>query len=453
MPRSQTKKTDKTALQKQKILASIQEFIQGRGIDRQRFVDVMKRAFLDVLELSEPKDKESNSVADTYSVIVDPEHGDFQLMRRRLIVEDAAVEDERFQVPLSYVLEMEGEDAAEPGEYHYEVIPLDHLSRLQVQALKERLLTQLRNLERQALYERYRHMIGEILTCEVLKVTRDELIVMHEGNELSLPRRELIPEKDVYVPRDSQATYRRADQRAYSIVKAVVLEVLDPLKTSPQRPLVILSRTSPKFLEALLKLEIPEIYDGLISIKKVVRIPGVRAKVLVESYDDRIDPVGACVGVRGSRIKPIVDELRGEYIDIIPYNPDPKLMIERALAPATVMYVEVMPAQRHAKVFVAPEEFAKAVGKEGVNVRLAEMLLDYKLDIREAAEYLEEEDIELSEFADEIPDWIIKALQQEGFHTAKAVLQYPLDEMQKRTQIDLPILQKVYQILEAEFEE
>jgi N utilization substance protein A len=453
MPRSQTKKTDKTALQKQKILASIQEFIQGRGIDRQRFVDVMKRAFLDVLELSEPKDKESNSVADTYSVIVDPEHGDFQLMRRRLIVEDAAVEDERFQVPLSYVLEMEGEDAAEPGEYHYEVIPLDHLSRLQVQALKERLLTQLRNLERQALYERYRHMIGEILTCEVLKVTRDELIVMHEGNELSLPRRELIPEKDVYVPRDSQATYRRADQRAHSIVKAVVLEVLDPLKTSPQRPLVILSRTSPKFLEALLKLEIPEIYDGLISIKKVVRIPGVRAKVLVESYDDRIDPVGACVGVRGSRIKPIVDELRGEYIDIIPYNPDPKLMIERALAPATVMYVEVMPAQRHAKVFVAPEEFAKAVGKEGVNVRLAEMLLDYKLDIREAAEYLEEEDIELSEFADEIPDWIIKALQQEGFHTAKAVLQYPLDEMQKRTQIDLPILQKVYQILEAEFEE
>jgi N utilization substance protein A len=453
MPRSQTKKTDKAALQKQKILASIQEFIQGRGIDRQKFVDVMKRAFLDVLELSEPKDKESDSVADTYSVIVDPEHGDFQLMRRRLIVEDAAVEDERFQVPFSYVLEMEGEDADEPGEYHYEVIPLENLSRLQVQALKERLLTQLRNLERQALYERYRHMIGRILTCEVLKVTRDELIVTHEGNELSLPRRELIPEKDVYVPRDSQTTYRRAEQRASSIVKAVVLEVLDPLKTSPQRPLVILSRTSPKFLEALLKLEIPEIDDGLISIKKVVRMPGVRAKVLVESYDDRIDPVGACVGVRGSRIKPVVDELRGEYIDIIPYNPDPKLMIERALAPATVMYVEVMPTQRHAKVFVAPEEFAKAVGKEGVNVRLAEMLLDYKLDIREAAEYLEEEDIELSEFADEIPDWIIKALQQEGFHTAKAVLQYPLDEMQKRTQIDLPILQKVYQILEAEFEE
>jgi len=453
MPRSQTKKTDKTALQKQKILASIQEFIQGRGIDREKFADVMKRAFLDVLELSEPKDKESNSVAHTYYVIVDPEHGDFQLMRRRLIVEDAAVKDERFEVPLSYVLEMGGEDADKPGDYYYEDIPLDHLSRLQVQALKERLLTQLRNLERQALYERYRHMIGRILTCEVLKVTRDELIVTHEGNELSLPRRELIPEKDVYVPRDSQTTYRRAEQRASSIVKAVVLEVLDPLKTSPQRPLVILSRTSPKFLEALLKLEIPEIDDGLISIKKVVRMPGVRAKVLVESYDDRIDPVGACVGVRGSRIKPIVEELRGEYIDIIPYNPDPKLMIERALAPATVMYVEVMPTQRYAKVFVAPEEFAKAVGKEGVNVRLAEMLLDYKLDIREAAEYLEEEDIELSEFADEIPDWIIKALQQEGFHTAKAVLQYPLDEMQKRTQIDLPILQKVYQILEAEFEE
>jgi len=453
MPRSQTKKSDKAFLQKQKILASIQEFIQGRGIDRQKFVDVMKRAFLDVLRPGESREADAESVADTYSVIVDPEHGDFQLMRRRLIVEDHAVEDERFQVPLSYVLETEGEDAAEVGEYHYEVIPLENLTRLQVQALKERLLSQLRNLERQALYERYRHMVGEILTCEVLKVTRDELIVMHEGNELSLPRRELIPEKDVYVPRDSQPAYRRADQRASSLVKAVVIEVLDPLKTSPQRPLVILSRTSPKFLEALLKLEIPEIYDGLISIKKVVRIPGVRAKVLVESYDDRIDPVGACVGVRGSRIKPIVDELHGEYIDIIPYNPDPKLMIARALAPATVMYVEVMPAQRHAKVFVAPEEFAKAVGKGGINVQLAEMLLDYKLDIREAAEYLEEEDIELSEFTDEIPEWILKALQQEGFHTAKAVLQYPLDEMQKRTQIDLPVLQKVYQILEAEFEE
>ncbi len=453
MPRSQTKKADKASLQKQKVLASIQEFIQGRGIDRQKFVEVMKRAFLDVLRPGDFKDADSEAVSESYSVIVDPENGDFQLIRRRLVVEDAAVEDERFQVPISYVLEMEGEDAAEVGEYHYEIIPLEQLSRLQVQALKERLLSQLRNLERQALYERYRHMVGEILTCEVLKLTRDELIVMHEGNELSLPRRELIPEKDVYIPRDSQSAYRRSDQRASSIVKAVVVEVLDPLKASPQRPLVILSRTSPKFLQALLKLEIPEIYDGIISIKKVVRIPGIRAKVLVESYDDRIDPVGACVGVRGSRIKPVVDELRGEYIDIIPYNPDPKLMIARALAPATVMYVEVMPVQRYAKVFVAPEEFAKAVGKGGINVQLAEMLLDYKLDIREASEYLEEEDIELSEFTDEIPDWILKALEQEGFHTAKAVLQYPLDEMQKRTQIDLPILQKVYQILEAEFEE
>jgi N utilization substance protein A len=453
MPRSQAKKVDRAAQQKQKVLGSIQEFIQGRGIDHQKFVDVMRRAFLDVLELHDPRDKDNEAAAQAYSVIVDPERGDFQLMRRRLVVEDAAVEDERFQVPLSHVLEIEGPDSAEPGEQYYEMIPLETLSRLQVQALKERLLVQLRNLERQALYERYRHMVGEILTCEVLKVTRDELIVLHEGNELSLPRRELIPEKDAYVPKDSQPNYRRGEIRTSSIVKAVVQEVLDPLRTSPQRPLVILSRTSPKFLEALLKLEIPEIYDGLISVKRVVRSPGLRAKVLVESYDERIDPVGACVGVRGSRIKPIVDELRGEYIDIIPYNPDPKLMIARALAPATVMYVEVMPVQRHAKVFVAPEEFAKAVGKNGLNVQLAEQLLEYKLDIREAAEYLEEEDIELGEFADEIPDWIIKAFEQEGFHTAKAVLQYPLDEMQKRTQIDLPVLQKVYQILESEFEE
>jgi N utilization substance protein A len=295
-------------------------------------------------------------------------------------------------------------------------------------------------------------MVGEILTGEVLKATRDELIILHEGNELSLPRKELIPGKDVYVPKDSSPAFRR-DRSASSVVKAVVREVLDPKKAPASRPIVILSRTSPLFLEALLKLEIPEIYDGLISIKKVVRIPGERAKVLVESYDDRIDPVGACVGVKGTRIKPVVEELRGEYIDIIPYNPDVKLMISRALAPATVMYVDLYPNRRYAKVFVAPEEYPRAVGREGINVRLAQDLLGYELDIREASEYGEEEDIELSEFSDEIPEAILKALQKEGFHTAQAVLQFPIDELQKRTQIDLPTLQKVYEILQAEFEE
>lgn len=452
MPRTRSKEQEKKALQKQRILGSIQEFIQGRGINREKFVEVMKQALLDVLTQSERKDLPETE--NPYSVIVDPENGDIQLFKRYRVLPDEEVEDERYQLPLSYVLEKEGEDAIEPGEDYYELVSLDHLTRPQIQALKERLFNRLRNLERQALYERYRHMIGEILTCEVLKVTREELIVLHEGNELSLPRRELIPEKDVYVPKDSSAsTYRRGDNRASSIVKAVVAQVLDPLKTSYSRPLVILSRTSPLFLEALLKLEIPEIYDGLISIKKVVRMPGIRAKVLVESYDERIDPVGACVGVKGTRIRPVVEELRGEYIDIVPYNPDPKLMIAKALAPATVMYVEPMPMQRQAKVFVAPEEYARAVGKDGINVRLAEQLLDYKLDVREVAEYYEEEDIELSEFADEIPDWILRALQQDGFHTAKAVLQFPIDELQKRTQIDLPILKQVYQILQAEFEE
>ncbi|MCS7189736.1 MAG: transcription termination/antitermination protein NusA, partial [Bacteroidia bacterium] len=240
---------------------------------------------------------------------------------------------------------------------------------------------------------------------------------------------------------------------ASSVVKAVIQQVLDPRKVSPTRPIVVLSRTSPLFLEALLKLEIPEIYDGIISIKKVVRIPGERAKVLVESYDDRIDPVGACVGVKGVRIRPIVEELRGEYIDIIPYNSDVKLMISRALAPATVMYIDLYPHRRYAKVFVAPEEYPRAVGREGINVRLAQELLGYELDIREASEYGEEEDIELSEFSDEIPESILRTLQKEGFLTAQAVLQSPIDEVQKRTQIDLATLQRVYEILQAEFEE
>ncbi|MCS7297163.1 MAG: transcription termination factor NusA [Bacteroidia bacterium] len=423
----------------------MQEFIQQHGIDKDRFTEVMREAFLDVLGASE-KGGEGKNV---YSVIVNPDTADLQILRRRRIVPDDELEDESWQVSLSEALEED--PTAIVGEDLYEEVSLSTLTRIQVDKLKTRLKQQLRDLERRALYHRYIHMLGEIITGEVLKATRDELIVLHEGNELSLPRRELIP-TDEFIPKDSMQAGRRG-RGVSSVVKAVVHQVLDPQRVSPHRPIVILSRTSPAFLEALLKLEIPEIYDGIIRIKKVVRIPGERAKVLVESYDDRIDPVGACVGVKGTRIRPVVEELRGEYIDIIPYNPDVRRMISRALAPATVMYVNLYPTRRYARVFVAPEEYAKAVGREGINVRLAQELLGYELDIREAAEYGEEEDIELSEFSDEIPEAILKALQREGFQTAQSVLQFPIDELQKRTQIDLPTLQKVYEILQAEFED
>ena len=437
------KAAEKERQEKQKLISSIQEFIQAQGIDRDRFIEVLRGAFLDVLT---PKERDGQN---RYEVIIDPENADIQILRRRTVVADDEVEDETQQIPLSQALEKDPE--ATIGEDFYDEIPLQSLTRTQVEHLKNRLRQQLRDLERRALYDRYKHMVGEILTGEVLKVTRDELIVLHEDNELSLPKRELIPGKDVYVPKDSSPAYRRGG--ASSVVKAVVREVLDPRRVPPSRPIIVLSRTSPLFFEALLKLEIPEIYDGIISIKKVVRIPGERAKVLVESYDDRVDPVGACVGVKGTRIKPVVEELRGEYIDIIPYNPDVKLMISRALAPATVMYVDVYPNRRYAKVFVAPDEYPKAVGREGINVRLAQELLGYELDIREASEYGEEEDIELTEFSDEIPEAILTALQKEGFYTAQQVLQFPIDELQKRTQIDLPTLQKIYEILQAEFEE
>lgn len=440
------KAAEKEKLLRQQIYLSMQEFIQQHRIDRQRFVDVMREAFRDVLARSEKNPELKNA----YSVIVNPDTGDIQIFRKRRIVLDEEVEDESREVPLSAALEVDSE--ARVGEDLFEDIKLTNLSRAQVDQLKTRLKQQLRDLERQALYDRYIHMVGEIITGEVLKATRNELIVMHEGNELSLPREELIPGKDEYIPKDSTQAGRRG-RGVSSVVKAVVHKVLEPKKVSASRPIVILSRTAPAFLEALLKLEIPEIYDGIISIKKVVRVPGERAKVLVESYDDRIDPVGACVGVKGTRIRPIVEELRGEYIDIIPYNPDLKLMISRALAPATVMYVDLYPHRRYAKVFVAPEEYARAVGREGINVRLAQELLGYELDIREASEYGEEEDIELTEFSDEIPEPILKVLQREGFQTAQSVLQFPIDELQKRTQIDLPTLQKVYEILQAEFEE
>jgi len=446
MPRTKSSKiSDKEKLFRQRLHEAMQEFIHQHGIPKERFAEVMRDAILDVLVRSE----KNEALKRAYSVIVNADTADIQILRRRVIVPDEEVEDERWQIPLSAALEKDPQ--ATPGEDFYEEIELVSLNRNQIDQLKARLKQQLRDLERRALYERYIHMVGEIITGEVLKTTRDELIVLHEGNELSLPRTELIP-KDEYIPKDSALAFRRG-RNTSSIVKAVVHQVLDPKKAPASRPIVILSRTAPAFLEALLKLEIPEIYDGIISIKKVVRIPGERAKVLVESYDDRIDPVGACVGVKGTRIRPVVEELRGEYIDIIPYNPDVKLMISRALAPATVMYVDLYPHRRYAKVFVAPEEYARAVGREGINVRLAQELLDYELDIREASEYGEEEDIELSEFADEIPEAILKTLQREGFQTAQAVLQFPIDELQKRTQIDLPTLQRVYEILQAEFEE
>lgn len=448
--RSSVKVSEKEKRFRQGLHAAIQEFIQQHGIPKERFAEVMREALLDVLTRSERGTEKQTAHNQPYSVIVNPDTADIQILRRRLVVPDEELEDESWQMPLSAALERDPQ--VSPGEDFYEEIELTSLNRNQIDYLKSRLKQQLRDLERRALYERYIHMVGEIITGEVLKTTRDELIILHEGNELSLPRQELIPGKDEYIPKDSLSGGRRG-RGTSSIVKAVVHQVLDPQKTSASRPIVILSRTAPAFLEALLKLEIPEIYDGIISIKKVVRIPGERAKVLVESYDDRIDPVGACVGVKGTRIRPVVEELRGEYIDIIPYNPDVKLMISRALAPATVMYVDLYPHRRYARVFVAPEEYARAVGREGINVRLAQDLLGYELDIREASEYGEEEDIELTEFADEIPEAILKALQKEGFQTARAVLQFPIDELQKRTQIDLPTLQRVYEILQAEFEE
>ncbi len=438
---------------RQRLLSSMQEFIKEHKLDREKFAQVLQLAFLEVLARPERDGthrKDPTAPKPTFSVIVNPENADIQILRHRQITPDLEVEDESWQISLSEAMEKDPE--AQAGEEFYEEVALTSLTRSQIDQLKNRLRQQLRDLERHSLYERYKHRVGDILTGEVLKVTRDEVIVMHDGNELSLPKRELIPGKDQYVPKDASPVYRR-DRRASSIVKAVVQEVLDPQKAPASRPIVLLSRTSPLFLEALLKLEIPEIYDNIISVKKAVRIPGERAKVLVESYDERIDPVGACVGVKGSRIKPVVEELHGEYIDIIPYNPDMKLMISRALAPATVMYVDLYPNRRHAKVFVAPEEYARAVGREGINVRLAEELLGYTLDIREDSEYGEEEDIELLEFSDEIPEAIIKALQKEGFQTARAILQFPIDELQKRTQIELPTLQQVYEILQAEFEQ
>ncbi|MCS6790065.1 MAG: hypothetical protein NZ580_03705, partial [Bacteroidia bacterium] len=292
MPRTRsTQKITDKARYRQSLTESIRDFIQVHGIDKQRFTDVMREVFMEVLSAHGDK---SENAADSYRIILDSEKGDLEIYRLRKIVPDHEVEDEAYEVPFSEALEKEPDCTL--GETLYEEVSLESLSRAQIERLKEKLRNQLRDLDRTALYERYKQMVGEIITGDVLKITRDELIVLHEGNELSLPRNELIPEKDKYVSKDRmgsrfQRGLSRRGEAPTSIVKAVVERVLNPREISSYRPIVILSRTSPSFLKALLKLEIPEIYDGIISIKKVVRHPGKRAKVLVESYDERIDPV------------------------------------------------------------------------------------------------------------------------------------------------------------------
>ncbi|MGQ9863894.1 MAG: transcription termination/antitermination protein NusA [Bacteroidia bacterium] len=461
-------KKDPVAQQKKRISESIQEFIRAlkeKRIDEGAFKHILVDALKEVL-LQDEGDKgrkEKTQAQDLYEIIVNPDTSEIEIFRKRIIVADEDVEDENIHIPLSLALEEDSDYVV--GEVYYDALSLESLGRTRILALKQRLANEIRNHEKWAIHRRYKPLEGQILVGEILKESPEEFIVMHERNELSIAKSELIPserEKGVYIPKPSGSSFRiaRTTKARTYVIKAVVEKVLSPeeIKTYPrprgfrgQIPLVFLSRTSQLFLAALMKAEIPEIAEGLVGIRKIVRAPGLRAKVIVESYDDRIDPVGACVGVKGTRIRPIVEELRGEYIDVIPYTTNQQLLVSRALAPAKVAQVEIFSLSKKAIVYLTPEEHGKAIGRDGINVRLASEITGYDINVRSISEMSEEiEDIELSQFVGEVPDEILRALQKEGFSYVRQVIALPVEEMHRRTQIPLPQLQQIYRYFEQE---
>ncbi|HPS24210.1 MAG: transcription termination factor NusA [Bacteroidales bacterium] len=398
------------------------EFKELKNIDRPTMMSVLEDVFRSQLI-------KMYGSADNFDVIINIDKGDFEIWRNREVVEK--VEDPNTQISLAEVSKID--DSYEIGESYTEEVKLSEFGRRGILTLRQNLAGRIMDIEKANVYSKYQERIGDILVGEVYQVWKKEVLVLDEdGNELLLPKSEQIPSD----------YFRKGDT-----VRAVVSSV----EMKNNTPVIILSRTSPKFLERLFEQDVPEIYDGLITIKKIVRIPGERAKVAVESYDDRIDPVGACVGVKGSRIHGIVRELRNENIDIINWTSNPQLLIQRALSPAKVSSIKINEEEKRVGVSLKPSEVSLAIGKGGSNIKLAGMLIGYDIDVfREVAE--DEEDVMLDEFNDEIDQWIIDALKQMGCDTAKSVLAIPIPELVKRADLEEETAAEVIRILRAEFE-
>jgi N utilization substance protein A len=369
---------------------------------------------------------------ENFDVIINDKSGDLEIWHNRTIVHDGEVEDVNTQIAYQAALKIEPD--FEIGEaVTSEVDILKEFGRRAVLSARQTLLSKVLELEKDELYKKYKDRVGEIITGEVYQIWKKEIMVLDdEGNELLLPKTEMIP-ADFYKKGDS--------------IRAVVAKV----EMHNGNPRIILSRTAPVFLERLFEQEVPEIIDGLISIKKIVREPGERAKVAVESYDDRIDPVGACVGMKGSRIHGIVRELRNENIDVINYTGNPSLLVQRSLSPAKVTSIKIDEAKKRVSVYLKPDQVSLAIGKGGHNIKLAGKLAGYEIDVYRETES-EEEDIDLDEFSDEIDSWIIDELKGIGLDTAKSVLAVPNEELVRRTELEEETVQEVRRILEAEFE-
>lgn len=403
---------------------SFSEFKELKNIDKQTMQRVLEDVFRSML-------KKKFNTDEHIDVIVNIDKGDVQIFLNKEIVDDGEVEDPNTEMALSDARKIE--EDFEIGEEVTEEFKFQDFGRRNILSLRQNLIGRILDLEKDHLYKVYKERIGEIVTGEVYQVWKKEIMVIDdEGNELILPKSEQIP-SDYFKKGES--------------IRAVVAKV--DMRNS--NPVIILSRTAPEFLERLFELEVPEVFDGLITIKKIVREPGGRAKVAVESYDDRVDPVGACVGMKGSRIHGIVRELRNENIDVINYTNNPQLYITRALSPAKISSIEIDEENKSAKIFLKPDQVSLAIGKGGHNIKLAGRLTGYELDVYREGE-VDIEDVDLEEFADEIDGWILDELKAIGCDTAKSVLEIEVDDLVKRTDLERETIEEVFKILASEFE-
>ena len=405
------------------LISNFAEFKELKNIDKSTMIGVLEDVFRHALQKQYDTDE-------NFDVIINPEKGDLEIWRNRTVVEDGAVENPNLEIAVSEVKKID--PTYEIGDEYADQVQFSQFGRRTVLSLRQNLASRILDLEKANLFEKYSEKVGEIISGEVYQVWKREVLILDDDeNELLLPKSEQIPND----------FYRKGDT-----IKAIVKSV----EMNNNQPRIILSRTAPQFLERLFEQEVPEIFDGLITIKKIVRIPGERAKVAVESYDDRIDPVGACVGMKGSRIYSIVKELRNENIDVVNYTANTSLMIQRSLNPAKISSITIDEEKKTASVYLKPDQVSLAIGKGGLNIRLSKMLTGYDIDVYRE---IEEEDVALTEFSDEIEGWIIEALQHVGCDTAKSVLELSVEEIAARADLEIEQAQKVVEILKAEFDE
>jgi transcription termination/antitermination protein NusA len=408
------------------LIEAFQEFKDAENIDRPTMMKVVEDVFKTLLRKKYGSD-------DNFDVIVNAEKGDLEIIRHRMIVEDGQVEDPLAQVGYSEATKIEPD--FEVGEELFQEIDLFDFGRRAILAAKQTLASRISDLKKNVLAQKYGDRIGEIISAEVYQVWKKEILLLdEEGNELILPKSEQIPQDYFKKGENIRAVVRKVDMKN-------------------NNPVIILSRTAPEFLAKLLEIEVPEIFDGLIVIKKIVRDPGERAKVAVESYDDRIDPVGACVGMKGSRIHGIVRELKNENIDVINWTSNIQLLIQRSLTPAKITSMELNNEKNHASVYLKPDQVSLAIGRRGVNIKLASELTGYELDVyRDSEEETGEFDVDLEEFSDEIETWVIDELKRVGCDTAKSVLRLTAEELERRTDLEKETIDEVRKVLQAEFE-